>query len=144
VAEKVSEVPNSKYHSLFFVLKGKNKTTGSRTERAGNVEGCFPPTSKSEACSVASPVSLYAELVEIRPLCKKGVDERILSNYTQEIHLECSPLTGITPPLISKECIMWLVNPTLKRRDESEAGGRGFRGSAWGHQWVPVPNIRAQ
>lgn len=51
VAEKVSEVPNSKYQSLFFVLK---KTRQQELQRDHKKEETrvFSPTSKSEACAV--------------------------------------------------------------------------------------------
>lgn len=50
MAEKVSEVPNSKYHSLFFVLK--NKTTRSVRGLGGN-KNLSLPTSKSTAIQSA-------------------------------------------------------------------------------------------
>lgn len=56
VAEKVSEVPNSKYHSLFFVLKETRQRELQRDQEKKKRWSVFP-TSKPEACAVvASPL----------------------------------------------------------------------------------------
>lgn len=60
VAEKVSEVPNSKYHSLFFVLKETRQQELQRDREKRKRWQCFPPTSKCAACTVAVFSSLSA------------------------------------------------------------------------------------
>lgn len=63
MAEKVSEVPNSKYHSLFFVLKETRQQELQRDREKRKQRSVFPPTSKSEACTVIAPLLLFSCLV---------------------------------------------------------------------------------
>lgn len=84
MAEKVSEVPNSKYHSLFFVLKETRQNGNCKgTKKEEETSECFFSRQNLEACELVASLLLllssvysssYAELMKKKkkkgPLCK--------------------------------------------------------------------------
>lgn len=79
MAEKVSEVPNSKYHSLFFVLKETRQNGNCKgTKKEEETSECFFSRQNLEACELVASLLLlssvysssYAELMKKKK--KKG------------------------------------------------------------------------
>lgn len=75
VAEKVSEVPNSKYHSLFFVLKKTRQQELQRGQEKRKHRSVFP-TSKSKACTVIASLLLSLSSPLYTELMKKKKKQR--------------------------------------------------------------------
>lgn len=116
-------------YSLFWKKQDNRNCKG--TKKRGNREVFFPPHQNLKLVqsqhlffsSLVSSIVSYTmkkkkgETVKVFDSCSKRGFSKLHRKYTSNVYR----WPKITQSLISKECIMWLINHILKHDDESNA-----------------------